>query len=339
MQEARHHASRFGKHFANSERKSIKKTRYHNATVRAAEVHGLPGQVIHFDATYRRAEVRVLPKDPLGLLLRYKLLSLVERWAAWTNETPSTQMRPRQKHSRSYKWRPTSPEEIYLFFDMLIYMGIHREAQLPNCMPKVYRHVNGWSVHIKETGDSFYSPGSDLTVDEAMVRFTGRSMETTIVPTKPIPTNFKICILAQARYCLRWLWHVQVPQSAPAPTDDAGKQAAPTPTQRVFTTLLFLLPAAIYHVFLNLFASVKLFRALRGHNIEATGTCRRDKVNQFTWKDNALVLFLATVFRETSEIVRRRRRPAGDSAAKRVARQVFGADVRKDLPARTAVDQ
>uniref|UniRef100_L2FBM7 Pep1 n=1 Tax=Colletotrichum fructicola (strain Nara gc5) TaxID=1213859 RepID=L2FBM7_COLFN len=237
-------------------------------------------------------------------------------------------------------------------------------------MPKVYRHVNGWSVHIKETGDSFYSPGSDLTVDEAMVRFTGRSMETTIVPTKPIPTNFKICILAQARYCLRWLWHVQVPQSAPAPTDDAVKQAAPTPTQRVFTTLLFLLPAAIYHVFLNLFASVKLFRALRGHNIEATGTCRRDsgidellveekaeegksipwgtthsiptsdgEINQFTWKDNALVLFLATVFRETSEIVRRRRRPAGDSAAKRVARQVFGADVRKDLPARTAVDQ
>ncbi|KZL63507.1 pep1, partial [Colletotrichum incanum] len=35
-------------------------------------------------------------------------------------------------------------------------------------MPDVYRKVNQWSAHIQETGDSFYTAGSDLTVDEAM---------------------------------------------------------------------------------------------------------------------------------------------------------------------------
>ncbi|KZL67546.1 transposable element-derived protein [Colletotrichum tofieldiae] len=150
-------------------------------------------------------------------------------------------------------------------------------------MPQIYRKVNQWSVHIQETGDPFYSPRSELTVDEAMVWFTGRSLETTTIPTKPTPTGFKIWILAQSGYCLWWLWHVHgkgpyglVPQAWPAPASRA--------------------------------------------------------VNQFTWKDNALVLFLTTVFRDGEEVIRSRRRPAGDSAAKRAAREVFGPEVRKDLP-------
>ncbi|KAK2760545.1 hypothetical protein CKAH01_05231, partial [Colletotrichum kahawae] len=151
-------------------------------------------------------------------------------------------------------------------------------------MPKVYRQVNEWSAYIQATGDSFYTPGSGLTVDEAMVRFTGRSVETTTVPSKPTPVGFKVWVLAQKGYCLRWLWHVHgqgpyslVPQARPARGDEEAKKAALTPTQRVVTTLVALLPVAEYHVFLdNLFASVKLFRALRRQNIGATGTCRKD---------------------------------------------------------------
>lgn len=158
-----------------------------------------------------------------------------------------------------------------------------RDQPREDLMPDIYRKVNEWSVHIQETGDSFYLAGSDLTVDEAMVRFTGRSLQTTTIPTKPIPTGFKIWILAQSGYCLRWLWHVHgrgpyglVPQARPSP-GEAGKQAALTPTQRVVTTLVALLPAAIYHVFLdNLFASIQLFRALRKQRIGASGTCRKD---------------------------------------------------------------
>ncbi|KAK2005311.1 hypothetical protein LZ32DRAFT_499555, partial [Colletotrichum eremochloae] len=62
-------------------------------------------------------------------------------------------------------------------------------------------------------------------------------------------------------------------------------------------------------------------------------------VNQFAWKDNDPVLFLSTVFRNGQEVIRSRRRPAEDSAAKRAARQVFGPDVRKDLPVPRAIDE
>ncbi|KAK7434448.1 AC transposable element-derived protein 4 [Colletotrichum acutatum] len=267
-------------------------------------------------------------------------------------------------------------------------------GQTQDQMPDVYRKVNQWSAHIQETGDSLYEPGSDLTVDEAMVRFTGRSLETTTIPTKPIPTGYKIWILAQSGCCIRWLWHVHgkgpyalVPQARPAGAA-AGKLALLTPTQRVVTTLVSLLPAATYHVFLdNLFASIRLFRTLRKQQVGASGTCRKDsgidkilgaeketegrgipwgdihciptldgevgcqpaqprrtqltrkQVNQFTWKDNALVLFLSTVFQDGQEVIRSRRRPAGDTAAKKAARQVFGPDVRKDLPVPRAIDE
>ncbi|KZL84279.1 hypothetical protein CI238_13510, partial [Colletotrichum incanum] len=247
-------------------------------------------------------------------------------------------------------------------------------------MPDVYQKVNGWSAHIQETGDSFYTAGTDLTVDEAMVRFTGRSLETTTVLTKPIPTGYKIWILAQSGYCLRWLWHVHgkgpyglVPQARPAPDDKAAKQALLTPTPRVVTTLITLLQAATYYIFLdNLFSSVRLLRALRKLQVGASGTCRVDsgidrklvaekdtkgqgipwgkihcvptsdgEVNQFSWKDNALVLFLTTVFQVTTkeQVIRARRRPAGDTAAKRAARKIIGADVRKDLPVPIPIDQ
>ncbi|KAF6823512.1 hypothetical protein CPLU01_11372 [Colletotrichum plurivorum] len=236
-------------------------------------------------------------------------------------------------------------------------------------MPKVYRQVNQWSSHIQEVGDSFYVAGSALAVDEAMVRFTGRSIEKTTVPNKPTPVGYRVWVLAQSGYFLRWLWHVHgkgpyglVPQQRPQRTQKTDD--ALTPTQRVVTTLLTLLPLAEYHVFLdNLFASVKLFRELRSKAIGATVTCRKDggidqllvdenadegtgipwgqihciptkdgKVNQLSWKDNALVLFLTTVYSHTDEVIRNRRRPNKSSAAARAAREVFGPDARKELP-------
>jgi hypothetical protein len=128
-----------------------------------------------------------------------------------------------------------------------------------------------------------------------MVRFTGRSVETTTIPTKPIPTGYKVWVVAESGYFLRWLWHTHGkgpvgltvrPQPRPRPRSSARttKQATEiasveepylNPTQNVVLTLLKQLPPASYHVFLdNLFSSPDLFRVLRQHNIGATGTCR-----------------------------------------------------------------
>ncbi|RKL08272.1 hypothetical protein BFJ70_g16825 [Fusarium oxysporum] len=223
-----------------------------------------------------------------------------------------------------------------------------------------------------------HMPGSVLTADEAMVRFTGRSLETTTIPQKPTPTGYKVWVLGQSGYFVRWLWHIHgrgpcglVPQQCSRQGDEELAEEYLTPTQRVVTTLLTLLPLAVYHVFLdNLFASIKLFKALRSSQVGATGTCRKDsgvdellvaekdregkgipwgqmhwiptkdgKVNQFSWKDNALVLFLITAFREGNQVIRSRRWPAGSSAANRVAREVFGSEVRKDLRVPSGIDE
>lgn len=61
-------------------------------------------------------------------------------------------------------------------------------------------------------------------------------------------------------------------------------------------------------------------------------------VNQFTWKDNVLVLFLSTVFEGHETITRKRRRPATNTATARNARLVFGSEARKQLQIPLFVD-
>ncbi|KAJ3453383.1 hypothetical protein MRS44_017630 [Fusarium solani] len=115
-------------------------------------------------------------------------------------------------------------------------------------------------------------------------------------------------------------------------------------TQSVVIALINLLPISIYHVFVdNLFSSPDLFRSLRQHGHGATGTARPNcgiykglveakkadkagksgfqfneikviptadnQVNQIAWKDNALVLFLSTVFTGDEMTERWRKRP------------------------------
>ncbi|KAJ0125790.1 hypothetical protein HZ326_31104, partial [Fusarium oxysporum f. sp. albedinis] len=62
-------------------------------------------------------------------------------------------------------------------------------------------------------------------------------------------------------------------------------------------------------------------------------------VNQFSWQDNAVVLFLTTGFREGNQVIRSRRWPAGSSAANRAAWEVFGSELGKDLRVPLGIDE
>ncbi|KAJ0119381.1 Kinesin-like protein [Fusarium oxysporum f. sp. albedinis] len=57
--------------------------------------------------------------------------------------------------------------------------------------------VHTWSDHTQHISTVFYIPGTSIAVDECMVRFLGRSLETTTIPSKPIPTGFKVWTVAQ----------------------------------------------------------------------------------------------------------------------------------------------
>ncbi|PNP51514.1 hypothetical protein FNYG_15891 [Fusarium nygamai] len=160
-------------------------------------------------------------------------------------------------------------------------------------LPKTFQAAEEWSELIQKVSTELYLPGTNLTVDECMVPFTGRSKETTLVKGKPTPVGFKVWVIAQQGFFLQWLWHVKsspytaiiVSLPTPKPQGKRGKLRTEIPlsnTQSVVVHLLKRLsahgkelPSQIYHVFTdNLFSSPQLFRLLRQLGFGATGTAR-----------------------------------------------------------------
>ncbi|KAJ3454536.1 hypothetical protein MRS44_013136 [Fusarium solani] len=73
--------------------------------------------------------------------------------------------------------------------------------------PEVFQCAQPWSNHIQYATTQLCEPGSRLTVDEGMIRYTGRNSEVTYVPGKPTDTGFKVWVVAQLGIFLRWIWH------------------------------------------------------------------------------------------------------------------------------------
>ncbi|KAH7464233.1 hypothetical protein FOMA001_g17874 [Fusarium oxysporum f. sp. matthiolae] len=153
-------------------------------------------------------------------------------------------------------------------------------------LPKIFQAAKAWSDHLQKASTELFLPGTNLTIDECMVPFKGRSKETTVVKNKPTPVGFKVWVIAQQGFFLRWLWHVKAsPYKAiivelplPKPHGKKGKLQTTVPlsnTQSVVVHLRNQLPKQTYHVFTdNLFSSPNLFRALRQLGCGATGTAR-----------------------------------------------------------------
>jgi hypothetical protein len=153
-------------------------------------------------------------------------------------------------------------------------------------LPKTFQAAKEWSDHIQKASSELYLPGTNLTVDECMIPFTGRSKETTVVKNKPTPVGFKVWVITQQGFFMQWLWHVKaspykaviVELPTPRPVGKKGRLQTEIPlsnTQSAVVHLLKRLPAQTYHVFTdNLFSSPQLFRLLRQLGCGATGTAR-----------------------------------------------------------------
>ena len=198
----------------------------------------------------------------------------------------------KEKSTTDY-WRTYKPGGTAPIYPWTEHMPLHRFQSLwrylrlcdysdfdtATAAEKAYSRVEKWSRHIQETTTSFYAPGSQVAVDECIQGFTGRSTLKTYIPNKPTPEGIKIWAIAEGGILLRWLWHV--PGTGPigiddiAPDEEPAKNTHLTPTQRVVLALLFSLPAASYHVYLdNLFSSPALFKRLYEFGVAASGTCR-----------------------------------------------------------------
>jgi hypothetical protein len=222
------------------------------------------------------------------------------------------------------------------------------------------------SDHLQKVSLALWTPATNIAIDEAMLRFLGRAIETLKIPSKPISEGFKLWVVAQKGYFLQWLFHM--PGKGPV---GCPKVKVLNPTQSVVPFLVKKLPyweKGRYHVFLdNLFTSAPLFVYLHHSKIGASGTARKnaglhkdivqvDKeekkkdvrtrewgnstprvvkaglVSQIGWKDNSLVKHMSNYIDCSETTHQSRRRPGPRSNKAYTARAYFGDDYVKEVP-------
>lgn len=229
-------------------------------------------------------------------------------------------------------WKETTAAEIKVFFGILIYMGVHKSPRIdsywcqnrqegPLHSPplymtltrfeqvKRYLHISRpnkeqddfkqWWYKVEPLASSFdkasqqyYQPGSNISIDETMIRCFGRTKHTVKMPSKPIEQGYKIFVLAEHGYIWTFTWTSRLWGIA-----DLFKYDSLSPTASMVLKMIKKLPGlsdsmanlpantianlpakAPYVVYMdNYFTSVTLFKELRELRCGACGTTRPQK--------------------------------------------------------------
>jgi len=208
-------------------------------------------------------------------------------------------------------------------------------------------------------------PGSNVSVDEMMIKFYGRLKHTLKMKNKPIKQGFKIWALCEGGYLYSFLFYSRLWK-----TGELKQHELLTNTGAVVYQLALTLPTLqdgqTYTIYLdNLFTSTPLFRELKIVGIGACGTTRVNNSVDFPavlqimkekyghqlpwgtlvavpvdgvlclgWIDNNTVLSLSTVHtvNQVTDVIKRwRKRPAATSSNATIARIPFDGHVRAEL--------
>jgi hypothetical protein len=149
---------------------------------------------------------------------------------------------------------------------------------------RFFNKLEPLSSHLQERFQNYVVPATQISIDEMMVRFTGRSHHTLRMPNKPIPEGYKIYALCEHGYTYAWAYYSRIDsflgfdKRFPGPHPDGPNQPLElTPTSRMFFWLCMTLPWKWrrFEVFCdNYFSNVPLFRALLMYGITCCGTVR-----------------------------------------------------------------
>ena len=121
---------------------------------------------------------------------------------------------------------------------------------------------------INERCKTVYQPQRDVSVDEAMVKFQGRSSLKQYLPLKPVKRGIKVWVLADTN---GYFYNMQV-YTGREKSSEKGLGA------RVVKDLTLPLQHKFHHIYCdNFFTSVQLFEDLEKVGIYACGTARSDR--------------------------------------------------------------
>lgn len=123
---------------------------------------------------------------------------------------------------------------------------------------------------INERCADIYNPGRDVSVDEAMIKFQGRSALKQYLPKKPVKRGIKVWVMADSE---NGYFHTMQVYTGKEKTPEKHLGA------RVVKDLTASLKNKYHRVFFdNYFTSVKLLEDLEMDGIYACGTARTDRV-------------------------------------------------------------
>ena len=135
-----------------------------------------------------------------------------------------------------------------------------------------YSKVEPLLSHVRDISKSLYNPSTNLSVDEMIIRFSGRSPHTFRMKGKPTPEGFKI--LALCDYGYTWTF---LPSSRINANKEVKKAEGINGTGCSVLHLVEQLPfkQQAFNIYMdNYFSSIPLFQYLQAKGIGACGTCR-----------------------------------------------------------------
>lgn len=305
---------------------------------------------IHKEPNYKVYQEIPKPNGPIHALLNHMSLNRYENLRRYLHISPLKLMEPQE---------PLEPLD---------------KAQNT---PKDLEDLEHWWQRLEPMLSTFRTtcrlyliPGTEVAIDEIMVRFFGRSSDTCKMPNKPIKQGYKIFALADDGY----IWHFQL-SSRQYGITELEKVDELTLIGSMVLQMARLLPKFLnsyYVIYIdNYFTSIPLFSMLHRENIGIARTTRAsgidfptlltvlhknwstkldwgttitdvvDNVLCIGWQDNNFVLGLSivhTVHEASSQVSSKHNRPSSTSTNAGITREVFGDLPFMDLKILTFID-
>lgn len=229
--------------------------------------------------------------------------------------------------------------------------------------PFWYSKLNPLATHIQTVSKSICIPSSNMSIDEMIARFSGRSAHTVRIKNKPTPEGYKILSLCDAGYTYAFIFTSRI-QNQPEVQQISNLSKV---GNEVYHLVSQLPQNKAFNIYMdNYFSSIKLFNYLREKKIGACGTVRKNSANfpqilkvdkklewdtlsgvvvndvlAILWMDNGPVTMLSTIHQingNENRIERMRRRPRETSTNAAKVRAVFGNASKKSLPIPIVID-
>jgi hypothetical protein len=237
-----------------------------------------------------------IAQSPLEFLQLFLSYQLIQQFTQYTNDYA-------HHYSNDVEWS-TTPEELYCFIGVHIYMGIcdlpqwhmywSKEYQQPFVAHAFSQHrfehllkyfqvtqyvppvhpidpllrVRSFITILNQLFPQCYAPSQYLTIDEAMVAFKGRSSIKQYIPSKPHKWGYKIYCLASDNYLL----HLEIYE---------GKDMHPSPEGPVHDLVMRMIAPYSHKGFIlftdQWFTSPTLLSSLHNVGIRLCGSVGRKR--------------------------------------------------------------